>query len=112
MYQYEFFLNKCFVNTHMISQKVVHESGPRISISSNGDSLINTIGMETDDVVQLIAHPSRSWNVRHTSRSIQFASNDIIKHATSVANFETTGFDTSDSGGSNDINALFFGLFD
>ena len=66
---------------------------------------------DTETIVQLIAHPSGSGHISYTSRSVQFAPNDVIHHSASVANPETSRLDTSNGCGSNNDNSKIRGFF-
>ena len=51
----------------METQDVINEGGPRVPVSPYGHTLIDTIGATGYDVVQLIGHPTRARNIRHTA---------------------------------------------
>ena len=46
---------------------MINEGGPGVPVSPYGHTLIDTIGATGYDVVQLIGHPTRARNIRHTA---------------------------------------------
>ncbi len=57
-------------------------------ISSNCNSLINSICSMRDDVVELIGHPSWAGHICHTAWSIQLWCQDIVKHPACVTDLK------------------------
>ena len=51
-----------------------------------------------------------SWNISNISRSVQFASDNIIHHTPSVSNTETSRFNATYGGRTNYNHTLVFGL--
>ena len=50
----------------MVADDVVHKCSTRISVSTNGHTLVDTIGRARDDVVELVRHSSRTRHIGHT----------------------------------------------
>ena len=40
----------------MVTHEVVHKGGTRVPVPPNGYSLIDTVSVQADDVVQFVAH--------------------------------------------------------
>ena len=74
----------------------------------NGDSLVRSVGLVRYDVVQLVRHSPRAGDVRHSSRSVQLAVQDVVHHAASVADLEAAGGDATHRGRPNDRYFLLF----
>lgn len=77
-----------------------------VSVTTNGNTLVDTIGCVTDDVVQLVGHTSGLGDVSDGSRAVELGCNDVVHHATSVTDLECSGLDATNSGRANDGDTL------
>ncbi|KAI6751769.1 hypothetical protein HG531_006465 [Fusarium graminearum] len=93
----------------LVSQKMVDESGTGVSVTTNGNTLVNTIGVLGDDVVELVGHTTRLGDVTNGTLAVELGGNDVVHHTTSVTDLEAAGLDTTDGGGANDGNTLLLG---
>lgn len=93
----------------LVSQQVVDESGARISVTTNGDTLVDAVGVLGDDVVELVGHTTRLGDVANGTLAVQLGGNNVVHHTTSVTNLEAAGLDATDSGRANDGDALLLG---
>lgn len=93
----------------LVSQQVVDESGARISVTTNGDTLVDAVGVLGDDVVELVGHTTGLGDVANGTLAVQLGGNNVVHHTTSVTNLEAAGLDATDSGGANDGDALLLG---
>merc|ERR1719192_694022 len=94
------------VRVGLVPQQVVHEGGAGISVPSYGHSLKHPVGCLTDDVVQLVAHPARPGDVRHTAGPVELAVEDVVHHPARVADLEAARLHTTHSGGAYDGHLL------
>ena len=53
---------------------MVYESCPGVPVPTDGYSLVNSVGVNGTDIVQLIAHPTRSGMVKVLSLVTQLLS--------------------------------------
>jgi len=65
----------------LVSKKVVDERGSGVSISSDGDSLVGSVGDEREDVVELVGHSSGLGDVSDGSSSVELGGEDVIHHS-------------------------------
>ncbi len=92
-----------------IPQQVVDKGSSRVSITTNGNTFVNTICCQGDDVVELVGHAARLGNIADGAFAVQLGGDNVVHHATSIADPEAAGLDTADSGGPNDGDALLLG---
>eukprot|EP00042_Codosiga_hollandica_P036398 m.278177 g.278177 ORF g.278177 m.278177 type:complete len:466 (+) comp54882_c0_seq10:1212-2609(+) len=92
------------------AQQMLQESGARIPVASNGHSFVDTVCIAGNDVVQLIAHATRTRNVRDASWTIQLRGQHVVDHSASVANPEAARFDAPDRGRADDQHSCLFRL--
>lgn len=90
----------------LVSKHVVDEGGTGISVTTNGNTLVNTVGVLGDDVVELVGHATRLGDVTNRTLAVELGGDNVVHHATSVTDLEATRLDTTDSGGANDGNTL------
>ena len=50
----------------MVAKKMVHEGCPRVAITPNCHTLIHTISVMRNEVVELIGHAARPRHIGHT----------------------------------------------
>lgn len=67
-----------------------------VPVPSDGHTFIDAICGAGDDVVQLVGHAPRARHICYTARAIQFGSQDVVQHATCVADLKTAWLDASD----------------
>lgn len=79
----------------LIPEQVIDEEGARVPVPTNGDALRHAIRGRRHDVVQLVAHAAGLGHVRHGSRAIQTAADDVVQHAARVADAEAAGCDAA-----------------
>ena len=58
---------------------MVYESCPGVPVSTDGYSLVNSVGVNGTDIVQLIAHPTRPGIVKVLSLVTQFYSDSSFR---------------------------------
>ena len=85
---------------------MVNKGGSRVAVATDGDALVNAIGMNGADVVELIAHASGPGDVRDVARAIEAAADDVIHHAACISDPETARLDTTHCGGADDGDTL------
>jgi hypothetical protein len=93
----------------LVTQQVVNEGGTGVTISSDSNSLVDTVGGGSNDVVQLVGHTSRLGDVSDGTGTVKLGGNDVVHHTSSVSNLETSGLDTSDGSRSDDGDTLLLG---
>lgn len=79
-----------------------------ISVTSDGDAFINAICVPGHNIIQLVRHASGPGHVRHAPRPVQSRGENVIHHATGVADLETAGFYSSDRGRSDYVDSWKF----
>src|SRR6266849_926278 len=47
----------------LVSEQVIDERGSRVAITTDGNTLVSTIGIQREDVVQLVRHATRFRNI-------------------------------------------------
>ena len=90
----------------LISEKVVDEGGTWVSVSTNGNTLVNTVGGVADNVVKLVGHTSGLGDVSDGSWAVELGGNDVVHHTTSVTNLERSWLDSTNGSWADDGNAL------
>ena len=58
----------------MVPQQVVHESGARVPVPPNGHPLVDPVGVDADDVIELIWHATTSGHVRNAAKNNKYTS--------------------------------------
>lgn len=97
------------VGVLLVTEQVVNESGTGVSVAANGNTLTDTVGSLLNDVVELVGHTTGLGDVGNGTRAVQLGGNNVVHHTTSVTDLESTRLDTTDSGGTNDGDALLGG---
>lgn len=85
-----------------VSEQVVNERSTGVSITTDSNTLVNTVGSVGQDVVELVRHTTRLGNVSDGTGSVKLAGNQVVHHTTSVSDSETSRLDTTDSSGTDD----------
>lgn len=93
----------------LVSQHVVDEGSSGISVTADGNTLVHTVGVLGDDVVELVGHATRLGDVANGTLAVELGGNDVVHHTTSVTDLEATGLDTTNGGRANDGDALLLG---
>jgi hypothetical protein len=88
---------------------MVDKSGTGVSVTTNGNTLVDTVGVLRDNVVELVGHTTRLGDITNGTLAVELGGNNVIHHATGVTDLEATGLDATDSGGSNNGNTLLLG---
>lgn len=88
---------------------MVDESGTGVTVTTDGHTLVYTVGVLRDDVVQLVGHTTGLGNVANGTLAVELGGNNVVHHATSVTNLVGTGLDTTDGSGANDGDSLLLG---
>lgn len=90
----------------LVAEQVVNEGGTGVTVTTNGDTLVDTVGVLGDDVVQLVGHTTGLGDVTDGTLAVQLGGNDVVHHTTSVTDLVGTGLDTTDGGRADDGDAL------
>jgi hypothetical protein len=93
----------------LVTQEVVDKSGTGVAVTTNGDTLVDTIGGLRDDVVQFVGHTTGLGNVADGTLTVELRSNNIVHHTTGVTDFESARLDTTNGSRTNDGDALLLG---
>jgi len=93
----------------LVTEHVVDESGTGVPVTTNGNTLVHTVGGLGNDVVELVGHTTRLGNVTNGTLAVELGGNDVVHHATSVTDLVRTRLDTADGGGTNDGDTLLLG---
>ena len=91
------------------AEQVVNESGTRVTVTTDGHTLVNTIRVLRDDVVQFVGHTTRLGDVANGSLAVELGGNNVVHHTTSVTDLVSTRLNTTNGGRSNDGDALLLG---
>jgi hypothetical protein len=94
----------------LVAEKVVDEGGAWVPITTNGNTLVGTVGDEGEDVVQFVGHTTRLGNVTNGARAVELRRGDVIHHTSRVTNSEAARLNTTDSGGTNDEDTSLLGF--
>lgn len=93
----------------LVAQHVVNEGGTWVSVTTNGDTLVHTVGVLRDDIVQLVGHTAGLGDVTDGTLTVELRSDDVVHHTTSVTDLEAARLDATDRGGANNGDTLFLG---
>lgn len=93
-------------------QNMVQKRSGRISVATDGNALINTVGRSRNDVIQLVRHTTRSRDIRDTSWSIELRHEDVVQHATGVTDLKAAWLQAANSRRSDYHHVLLVRLFD
>jgi len=93
----------------LVAQHVVDEGRTRISVTTNGHTLVHTVGGIRDDVVQLVGHTTGLGDVTDGALAVELGSHNVVHHTASVANLERTRLDATHGGRADDRDALLLG---
>src|SRR5204863_6880328 len=85
---------------------MVNKCGSGVTVATYSDTFIDTVRSICDNVVKFVRHTSRLGDITDRSLAVKFGSHNVVHHTTSIANFEGTGFETSNGGRADDSNAL------
>ena len=94
------------VGVGLVAEHVVDESGAGISVTANSHTLVYAVGGVGDDVVQLVGHASRLGDVPDGAVAVELGGDNIVHHATRVADLVRTGLDATDRRRPDDGDAL------
>lgn len=97
------------VRVGLVAEHVVDEGGTGVAVTTNGDTLVDTVGVLRDDVVQLVGHTTRLRDVADGALAVELGGDNVVHHATSVTNLEAAGLDATDGSGTNDGHTLLLG---
>jgi hypothetical protein len=93
----------------LVAEHVVDESGTGVPVTTDGDTLVHTVGGLGNDVVELVGHTTRLGYVTNGTLAVELGGNDVVHHATSVTDLVSTGLDATNGGGANDGDTLLLG---
>jgi hypothetical protein len=93
----------------LVAKHVVDESGTGVPVTTNGNTLVHTVGGLGNDVVELVGHTTRLGDVTNGTLAVKLGGNDVVHHATSVTDLVRTRLDATDGGGTNDGDTLLLG---
>lgn len=93
----------------LVSEKVVDEGSAGVSVTTDGNTLVDAVGGVREDVVELVGHTTRLGDVANGTRSVKLASNEVVHHTTSVTNPEASRLDTTDGSRADDDDLLLEG---
>lgn len=93
----------------LVAEHVVDESGTGVPVTTNGDTLVHTVGGLGNDVVELVGHTTGLGDVTDGTLAVELGGDDVVHHATSVTDLVRTRLDTTDGGRANDGDALLLG---
>lgn len=93
----------------LVTEHVVDESGTRVPVTTNGNTLVDTVGGLGNDVVELVGHATGLGDVTDGTLAVELGGDDVVHHATSVTDLVRTGLDATDGGGANDGDTLLLG---
>lgn len=93
----------------LVTDQVVNESGTGVTVTTNGNTLVDTVGVLGDNVVQLVGHTAGLGDVANGTLAVQLGGNNVVHHTTSVTDLVGTGLDTTNGGRANDGDALLLG---
>jgi hypothetical protein len=97
------------VGVLLVTEQVVNESSTGVSVTTDGNTLADTVGGLLNDVVELVGHTTRLGNVGNGTGAVELGGNDVVHHTTGVTDLESTGLDTTNSGRTNDGDTLLGG---
>jgi hypothetical protein len=90
----------------LVSQKMIDKGGTGVSITTDGNTLVNTVGVLGDNVVELVGHTTRLGDVTNGTLAVKLGGNNVVHHTTSVTNLEAARLDTTNGSGTDDGNTL------
>lgn len=91
------------------AEQVVNESGTGVTVTTDGHTLVDTVRVLGDDVVQFVGHTTRLGDVANGSLAVELGGNNVVHHTTSVTDLVSTRLDTTNGGRTNDGDALLLG---
>ncbi|KAI6762874.1 hypothetical protein HG530_008854 [Fusarium avenaceum] len=90
----------------LVAQKMVDEGGTGVAITTDSNTLVHTVGVLGDNVVELVGHTTRLGDVANGTLAVKLGGNNVVHHTTGVTNLEAARLDTTDGSGTDDGNAL------
>lgn len=93
----------------LITQEVVDESGTGVAVTTNGDTLVDTICSLRDDVVQFVGHTTGLRNIADGTLAVELGGNNVVHHTTGVTNLESTRLNTTNGSRTNNGDTLLLG---
>jgi len=120
------------VGVSLVSKEMVDEGSSGVSVSSDGDTFVGTVGRERENVVEFVRHSSGFRNVTDRSSTVKLGRENVVHHTvsdtplvsierielktrgiscspSSVTNSEATRLDSSDGSGTDDDNVSLLG---
>src|SRR6266576_3729624 len=64
----------------LVSEQVIDERGSRVAITTDGNTLVSAIGIQREDIVQLIRHATRLRNITNGAWAVELGCNNVIHH--------------------------------
>lgn len=93
----------------LVSQQMVDEGRSRVSVATDGNTLVDTVCVLRDDVVQLIGHTTGLGDVANGAVAVELGGDDVVHHTAGVANLEGARLDAANSGRPDDGDTLLLG---
>lgn len=90
----------------LVSEKVVDEGSTWVSVSTNGNTFVDTVGGVADDVVQLVGHTSGLGDVSDGSWAVKLGGNNVVHHSTGVTDLERSWLDSTNGSWTDDGDTL------
>src|SRR4051812_32177314 len=90
----------------LVSQEMVDKCCAWVSVTTNSNTLVYTIGCVCDNVVKLVGHTSGFGDVSDGTLSVKLGCNNVVHHSTSVTDLERSWLDTTNSGRTNNCDTL------
>lgn len=66
-----------------------------VPVATDGHALVHSVRGARDDVVKFVGHAPRARHVGHTAWPVQLGRQDVVQHATRVADLEAARFDAA-----------------
>lgn len=90
----------------LVAHQMVDEGSTRVAVTADSNTLVDTVGVLRNDVVQLVGHTTGLGNVTDGTLAVELGGDNVVHHTTSVTNLVGTRLDTADGGRTDDGDAL------
>jgi len=102
--------NDLTVGVSLISENVVNEGGTGVSVTTDSNTLVNTVGSVGNNVVKFVGHTTGLGYVGNRARSVELGSNNVVHHTTGVTDLEAARLNTTNGGRANNGDTLLLSL--
>lgn len=72
---------------------VTVEDSQILPVPTDGHTLVDTVCGPRDDIVEFVRHASRTRDIGHTAWAVEFGSQDVVQHPTSISNLKASRLD-------------------